>query len=43
MQENIDQFALNDAAEVIAVESDKAEPEDNLSISDLKGQVNELA
>jgi hypothetical protein len=37
MQENIDQFALSDAAEVIAVESDKAETEDNLSISDLKG------
>jgi hypothetical protein len=39
MQENIDQFALSDAAEVIAVESDKAaeKEEDNLSISDLKG------
>jgi len=49
MQENIDQFALNDAAEVVAVESAKAEnakaesADDNLSISDLKGQVNELA
>ena len=44
MQENIDQFAFNDAAEVVATESDKAEAtDDNLSISDLKGQVNELA
>ena len=43
MQQNIDQFAFADAAEQIVVESDKAEPDDNLSISDLKGQVNELA
>ena len=41
MQENIDQFALNDAAEVVAVESDKAETEENLSISDLKGLISQ--
>mgnify|MGYP006092865053 CR=1 FL=1 len=41
MQENIDQFALNDAAEVVAVESDKAENEENLSISDLKGLISQ--